>query len=96
WGQGYGTEAVRAVLEHAFTRLGLNRVKLKTFRHNLRAQRAFQKAGFRTVAVVPAGMRLGFNFGPRLEDVLMEITREEWLAQKQQASPRGDGREHKL
>lgn len=97
WGQGYGTEAVRAVLEYAFTRLGLNRIKLKTFRHNLRAQRSFQKAGFRTVAVVPAGMRLGFNFGaPRLEDVLMEITRDEWLAQKQEAPFRGDSREKKL
>ena len=69
WGQGYGTEAVRAALDYAFRVLGLRRVKLRTFAHNLRARRAFQKAGFREVGVVP---------GPRgREDVHMEVRRED-------------------
>ena len=69
WGQGCGTEAVRAALDYAFRVLGLRRVKLRTFAHNLRARRAFQKAGFREVGVVP---------GPRgREDVHMEVRRED-------------------
>ena len=47
WGLGYGTLACRAVLEHAFSGLGLERVRLSTFEHNRRARRAFEKAGFR-------------------------------------------------
>lgn len=68
WGQGYGTEAVRAALDYAFRTLGLRRVRLRTFAHNLRAQRAFKKAGFREVGRGP---------GPRgEEDVYMEASRE--------------------
>ncbi|RTH16669.1 GNAT family N-acetyltransferase [Thermus scotoductus] len=70
WGQGYGTEAVRAALAYAFGSLGLKRVKLRTFAHNLRARRAFEKAGFRQVGLGP---------GPKgredVYDVYMEVTR---------------------
>ena len=45
FGQGYGTEATRAVLHHAF-RLGLHRVELEVFAFNPRARRAYEKAGF--------------------------------------------------
>jgi RimJ/RimL family protein N-acetyltransferase len=65
------------VLDYAFHRVGLEKVKLRTFKHNLRAQRAFKKAGFRVVGVAPAtGVRL--SSGVPREDVLMEITKEEW------------------
>jgi RimJ/RimL family protein N-acetyltransferase len=70
WGQGYGTEAVRALLAYAFGPLGLKRVRLRTFAHNLRARRAFLKAGFREVGLGP---------GPKgKEDVYMEVRREDF------------------
>jgi RimJ/RimL family protein N-acetyltransferase len=47
WGRGYGTEAVRLLVEHAFDDLGLRRVELEVFLHNERAIRAYRKAGFR-------------------------------------------------
>ncbi len=80
WGQGYGTEALRAVLLHAFSQMDLERVKLRTYRHNMRAQRAFQKAGFHEVCSPPAPR---MNFGPRMSpqggpDVQMCVTKEEW------------------
>ncbi|WP_278046475.1 GNAT family N-acetyltransferase [Leifsonia shinshuensis] len=46
FGSGYGTEATRAVLGHAFDTLGLHRVELEVFAFNPRAQRAYEKAGF--------------------------------------------------
>ncbi|WP_293173034.1 GNAT family N-acetyltransferase [Oceanithermus sp.] len=69
WGQGYGREAVRAVLGYAFGRMGLERVKLRTFAHNERARRAFRAAGFREVGEVelPGGKK----------DVLMEARPED-------------------
>lgn len=70
WGQGYGTEAVRAALAYAFGPLGLKRVRLRTFAHNRRARRAFLKAGFREVGLGP---------GPKgKEDVYMEVRREDF------------------
>ena len=47
WGRGLGTEATELMLEHAFDRLGLHRVGLSVFSYNLRAIRAYEKAGFR-------------------------------------------------
>lgn len=80
WGQGYGTDAVRAVLEYAFCSLRLQKVKLRTYRHNLRAQRAFQKAGFRYVEAPPTpALRFNFGLTPRTEFVPMEISREDWV-----------------
>ena len=70
WGRGYGSEAVRQALRLAFEEMGLERVRLRTFRWNARARRAFEKAGFRLVGYLP---------GPRGEvDAVMEVSREEW------------------
>jgi RimJ/RimL family protein N-acetyltransferase len=46
WGLGYGGDALKVALEHAFTKIGLRRVKLETLERNARARRAFEKAGF--------------------------------------------------
>ncbi|WP_027882379.1 GNAT family N-acetyltransferase [Meiothermus rufus] len=80
WGQGYGTDAVRAVLEYAFQTLRLNKVKLRTYKHNQRARRAFEKAGFHYVEnPPPPGPRFHFGLAPKNEFIPMEITREDWL-----------------
>ncbi len=46
-GKGYGAEATRLVLDHAFTVLGLRNVMLKVYAFNPAAIRAYEKAGFR-------------------------------------------------
>ncbi|ANC71200.1 GNAT family N-acetyltransferase [Deinococcus radiodurans] len=71
WGQGYGRAGVRALLHWAFAvhNPALQRVRLTTFGHNRRAQRAFAACGFREV---------GRRTYPERVDVHMEITREEW------------------
>ena len=55
WGRGYGPEAITALLEYAFTQLGLDEVRLSTFGDNLRAQAAFKKIGFEEQRRVSAG-----------------------------------------
>jgi len=47
WNHGYGTDAVKALAQHIFRVMGFRRVYLKTLDWNVRAQRAFEKAGFR-------------------------------------------------
>lgn len=83
-GAGFGTDAQRALLNFAFTNLGLQRVWLVAYAANTRAVRSYEKLGFRHEGVMRQSWR-----GPRgLEDsVLMAILREEWLAQRQQPGP---------
>ena len=46
WGHGYGTEATRLMLDHAFGTLGLHRIALYVFEFNERAIRAYRRCGF--------------------------------------------------
>ena len=66
WGQGYGSDAVQALVRFLFHSKGLHRVFLHTLDWNTRAQRCFCKAGFE-----PRGTawRDGQNF------ILMEVRR---------------------
>ena len=45
--RGYGTEAVRAMVDYGMDTLGLRRVFLKVFPDNARAIRVYEKCGFR-------------------------------------------------
>lgn len=45
-GRGCGTEAIKALVHHAFTDLGLQRVYAFVLETNPRAKKAFEKAGF--------------------------------------------------
>lgn len=46
WSKGYGREAMRLILRHAFNDLGLQRVWLTVFADNQRAIRSYEKCGF--------------------------------------------------
>jgi RimJ/RimL family protein N-acetyltransferase len=48
-GKGYGTEAVRLVLDYAFTALGLHNVVLSVYEFNLAGRRAYEKVGFKEI-----------------------------------------------
>jgi RimJ/RimL family protein N-acetyltransferase len=46
WGKGYGTEAIRLVLDYAFNRLNLHKVTAGIVAIHQASIRAFEKAGF--------------------------------------------------
>jgi len=46
WGKGYGTEATKLILRHAFEELRLHRVDLKVRTFNHRAIACYEKCGF--------------------------------------------------
>ena len=46
WGRGYGTQATRLMIDHAFTGLGLHRIALTVFSFNERAIRSYRSCGF--------------------------------------------------
>ena len=46
FGRGFGTEATRLILTHAFETAGVNRVELEVYAFNPRARHVYEKAGF--------------------------------------------------
>ena len=46
WGHGYGTEATRLMVDHAFRTLGIHRIGLSVFEFNERAIRSYVTCGF--------------------------------------------------
>jgi RimJ/RimL family protein N-acetyltransferase len=47
YGRGYGTEATRLMLGHAFDTVGLHRIELEVYAFNPRARHVYEKVGFR-------------------------------------------------
>jgi RimJ/RimL family protein N-acetyltransferase len=75
WGKGYGTEAMRLLLQYAFASLNLNRVNLTVFSYNERAYRSYRKCGFCEEGRV---RQLINRYDQRWDMVYMGILREEW------------------
>ena len=81
WGQGYGTEAVKALLDCVFNSMGLRSVKLKTLAENQRARRCFEKCGFQACGNLK---ERGRNY------VLMCLSYEDYAIQ-QYSTENGEG-----
>ncbi|QDX92496.1 N-acetyltransferase [Brevibacillus laterosporus] len=47
WGKGYGTEALRLLLDYAFLELNLHRVSLRVFSFNKKAIALYERMGFK-------------------------------------------------
>lgn len=67
FGQGYGTEALRAVVAHAFDDVGMHRISLEVFSFNPRARRAYEKCGF----AVEGRYREALRWDGRWHDVIV-------------------------
>jgi RimJ/RimL family protein N-acetyltransferase len=77
WGRGYGTEATRLMLAHAFTSMGLHRVSLAVFAFNERAIRSYEKVGF----VVEGRARDAiYRDGRYWDEIDMSMLESEWRA----------------
>ncbi len=77
WGRGLGTEVTELMLGHAFDRLGLHRVGLSVFSYNLRAIRAYEKAGFRVEGRLRDAI---LRDGVYWDEIQMGAIADEWRA----------------
>ena len=79
WGQGYGTEATRLMLDHAFGTLGLHRIALFVFEFNERAIRTYKRCGF----VVEGRSRESiFRDGQWWDEIAMSVLESDWRRQR--------------
>ncbi len=80
WGHGYGTEATRLMLDHAFGTLGLHRVGLAVFEFNERAIRSYRRCGF---AVEGRARESIWRDGRFWDELSMSILRDEWATSRE-------------
>jgi len=79
WGKGYGTDAVRLILQYGFIELNLYRISLGLHAYNERALKSYEKAGFK----MEGRMRgEGWRDGVHYDSLWMGILREEWFEQQ--------------
>jgi len=75
WGRGYGTEATRLMLDHAFGVLTLHRVALFVFEFNERAIRTYQRCGF----VIEGRSRESiYRDGQWWDELAMSVLESDW------------------
>ncbi len=75
WSQGYGTEAIRLLLQYAFESLGLRRVQLITDVDNERGIRCYEKAGFYRETLLREHR---LRYGKPLDMVQMAVLKGDW------------------
>lgn len=78
WGRGFGTEAAKLVLSHAFNTLKFHRVDLIVLESNTRAIRSYEKCGFKVEGVLRERALIQ---GRRQNDLIMGILRDEFVGQ---------------
>jgi RimJ/RimL family protein N-acetyltransferase len=84
WGHGYGTEATRLMLDHAFGTLSLHRIALFVFEFNERAIRAYRRCGF----VVEGRSRESiWRDGRWWDELAMSVLESDWRRMKRSGQP---------
>jgi RimJ/RimL family protein N-acetyltransferase len=75
WGQGYGSEALHALLQYAFESLDLRRIEADVDPRNTRSIRVLERAGFRREGL----QRQRYLIGGEAQDaVLYGLLSSEW------------------
>ena len=82
WGYGYGGEATRLMVDHAFGALGLHRVALSVFAFNERAIRTYLRVGFVTEGRSREAI---WRDGRWWDEIHMSVIEPEWRAARWQA-----------
>ncbi len=91
WGHGFGTEATRLMVDHAFETLGLHRIALNVFEFNERATRAYLRCGF----VVEGRSRESiWRDGRWWDELAMSILESDWRVARDAARGSGLGAGH--
>ncbi len=77
--KGYGTEALKLMIDYGFKTLNLHRIELFVFDFNTRAMKAYKKVGF----VEEGRERESFYLDGTYHDtIVMSILKHEWMKKK--------------
>jgi RimJ/RimL family protein N-acetyltransferase len=74
-GRGFGSEAVRIMVDYLFLHKEIVRIQAETHPSNMASQRILEKAGFSKEAII---RKVFFSRGVSRDTALYSILREEW------------------
>ncbi len=74
-GKGYGTDAMRILMQFVFTEMNLNKIRLSVFDFNQRGIKSYSKCGFKQESIRRQEM---FREGKYHDVIMMGILRSEW------------------
>ena len=86
-GQGYGTEAMRLLLDYAFTVLGLRNVMLRVYEYNDAGRRSYAKVGFKEIG---RRRQSRWHNGRFWDVILMDILESEFQSAVLRAALEGE------
>lgn len=75
WGKGYGTDAMKVLLNFIYNEMNINKVELAVYGYNERAIACYKKCGFVEEGRVRQAI---FREGRYFDEVLMGLLRSEW------------------
>ncbi len=75
WSNGYGTEAIKLLLNYGFNILNLHNIMLRVFSFNERAMKCYQKCGFKEIGRRREAYKIGKT---RYDSVYMDILASEF------------------
>lgn len=75
WDKGYGSDAMKVVLEFGFNYQNLHRIELSVYPNNKRAIHVYKKLGFKEVG---KKRETRFMNGKYQDEVIMDILQREW------------------
>jgi RimJ/RimL family protein N-acetyltransferase len=78
WGKGLATEGSRALIDHAFTQLGVDRVRAETMAVNTGSRRVMERCALRYVRTFQLEWDQPID-GSDQGEVEYEITRADWV-----------------
>ena len=83
WGNGYGTEAVKAVIDHAFSECGVQRIQADYFADNPASGAVMHKAGMQFLYTVPHKYE---KYEKQHDACVCSITLDHWLKFRKETS----------
>jgi len=75
WDRGYGTDAMKILLEFGFNYINLHRIELGVYPNNKRAIYVYEKLGFKEVGRKRENR---FMNGKYRDEIIMDILQREW------------------
>jgi len=81
WGKGYGSEAMKLLLDYGFQEMNLHRIYLRVFSFNSRAIKLYEKLGFKQEGISREAI---FRYGAWHDIIHMAILQSEYLNKKRE------------
>ena len=75
WRKGYGTEAMKTILDYCFSALDLNKVALGVLTENIPAIKVYKKVGFQPEGILRENF---IKHGKKYDSLIMSILRKDY------------------